>query len=515
MTFWAPSLISIPESLRMMLLLLQAQEERPGFSKWVPSDFSFRPEWRSLILELVGKLQDMTDKPFSFSSKVTSVKGSDWPHRFEFKYTSLHDIEERAEMRAKLEALLSDMLSLPQGRKYIPDKDFRGWGRIPNFLKGCVAQSATQLERVFHEEPERVDRRRAAGHNVPPVSLPSSSFTSPLATPRFKSADDILDAALHSAGSKEEKLAAVERAMQEVRELLQKDADAAKLAAQVAEERQRRETEAAEQRAAAIREMLSAPEPTEPPTAEEPAEGEEYLADLMRGVGTRRAERKKARAEERKQQERERREQKKKAKEERARKRREEKAAREKAAKEKEAADAAAAEQKAKEAADQAAKEAADAAAAEAERKAAEAAAAEAAKKAADAAAAEAAKKAADAAAAEAAKKAADAAAAEAAKKAADAAAAEAAKKAADAAAAGGDGGDEGDDDEEEPLFNLSFKRKRTEGDSGVPLSKEAADAAAKKAAEEQEKRDRELAEQFQAEEERKRKRVTRSGRGK
>jgi hypothetical protein len=162
-----------------------------------------------------------------------------------------------------------------------------------------VTQSATQLERVFHEEPERVERRKAGGHNVPPVSLPSSSFTSPLNTPRFRSADDILDAALHSAGSKEEKLAAVEKAMQEVRELLQKDADAARMAVQVAEERQRRETEAAEQRAAAIREMLSAPEPTEPPTREEPAEGEEYLADLMRGVGARRAERKKARAEER------------------------------------------------------------------------------------------------------------------------------------------------------------------------------------------------------------------------
>jgi hypothetical protein len=117
MTFWAPSLISIPESLRMMILLLQAQEARPGFSKWIPPNFVFSADWRSLIHELVEKLQDMTDKPFSFSSKVTSVKGSDWPHKFEFKYTSLHDIEERGEIRAKLEALLSDMLSLPHGRR--------------------------------------------------------------------------------------------------------------------------------------------------------------------------------------------------------------------------------------------------------------------------------------------------------------------------------------------------------------------------------------------------------------
>jgi anthranilate phosphoribosyltransferase len=73
---------------------------------------------------------------------------------------------------------------------------------------------------------------------------------------------------LHSGEGKAEKLAAVERAMQEVRDLLKKDADAARVAAALAEERERRETEAAEQRVAAIRAMLSVPTPTEPPAAD-------------------------------------------------------------------------------------------------------------------------------------------------------------------------------------------------------------------------------------------------------
>jgi hypothetical protein len=177
MIFWAPTLIAIPESMRMMMLFLHAQRERHGFSKWVPSGFVFSPDWRSLIEELIGKLQDMVDKPFSWSSKDTYVKGSDWPHKYEFKHTSLHDIEERGEIRAKLEALLSDMLSLPHGQRVIPQDDFRGWGRIPNFLKGCVTKSATQLERVFSKESERVQRRKQSGLDAPSISLPSSTFT--------------------------------------------------------------------------------------------------------------------------------------------------------------------------------------------------------------------------------------------------------------------------------------------------------------------------------------------------
>jgi hypothetical protein len=144
---------SIPEMYRGMLLILKYRRDNAKLFDWIEHGTKLNAAWSDLILDSINLLSDMVDVPFTYGRPGGS-KGQPaekFQLKDDYKPDSLKNIHERGIFRSSIESMAEEAIKTQVNNRHIPpNMEFRGIGRVPNYMRGCIGPSGYQIERWLH-----------------------------------------------------------------------------------------------------------------------------------------------------------------------------------------------------------------------------------------------------------------------------------------------------------------------------------------------------------------------------
>jgi hypothetical protein len=131
------------EMLRSIEIVWKAGKfVNPKLQDWVPSDINLEDkEWTDILADLASDFNDMVTPNFS-------VKEGKYKLKWDYKVSSMEDIERKALARCRLESMAQEIVMSKGKHRILPGAwDHRDHGRLPGLLQALAGLSGTQVER--------------------------------------------------------------------------------------------------------------------------------------------------------------------------------------------------------------------------------------------------------------------------------------------------------------------------------------------------------------------------------
>jgi hypothetical protein len=131
------------EMLRSIEIVWKAGKfVNPRLQDWVPSDINLEDkEWTDILADLASDFNDMVTPNFS-------VKEGKYKLKWDYKVSSMEDIERKALARCRLESMAQEIVMSKGKHRILPGAwDHRDHGRLPGLLQALACLSGTHVER--------------------------------------------------------------------------------------------------------------------------------------------------------------------------------------------------------------------------------------------------------------------------------------------------------------------------------------------------------------------------------